>query len=371
MEITKELATNIVKEMKKIIGKDINYINKKGEIIASTDEKRIGTYHLGAKEVIKKHKVIVIQKDEEYLGAKKGINLPVEFDGRVIGVIGISGKKDEVEKFGQIIKKMTEILIKEAYLKEKEDIENEYEKILLENLLVEHNIGQKSLIISSMMDEIILREKGRVISIKLENIKNINKGKKYFNAIKKITKLEKGYLMLSKGVITILLFNKERKQIEKIIEKIRKELLFYDDIDIIFGIGRSKIMIEELKNSYIESLTALEWSIKNKVSFFYYEDMKLEIILNDIDKSTKERYIEELFKNLDFREIEEFKEIFIAYEKNNGSIEKTAKEIYIHKNTLQYRINKFREKTGLDIRNYKDFSILKIAYMIIFSMQTK
>lgn len=371
MEITRELATDIVKEMKKIIGKDINYINKEGEIVASTDKKRIGTLHLGAKEVIKKHKVVVIQRDEEYLGAKEGINLPVKFNDRIIGVIGVSGKKTEVEKFGQIIKKMTEILIKEAYLKEKEGLENEYEKILLEHLLLERNIGQKSLIVSSILEEIALREKGEVISIKLENIKNINKGKKYFEIIKKIIKVENGYLMSSNGIINVLVFNKDRDAIQNIIEKIKEDMSFYKDIDINFGVGRSKNEVEELKISYDESLTALEWSIKNKKTYFYYEDMKLEIILNNIDEMIKEKYIKQLFKNLDFSEIEEFKEIFIAYEKYNGSINEISKEIYIHKNTLQYRINKFRDKTGLDIRNYKDFAILKIAYMILFSTDTK
>lgn len=368
MEITRELADNIVKEMKKIIGKDINYINTDGEIIASTDEKRVGTYHLGAKEVVKKQKTIFIQRDNEYFGAKEGINLPVKFENRIIGVIGISGRKNEVEKYGQIIKKMTEILIKEAYVKEKEEANTEYEKILLEHLLLDKNILQKSLVVSNSIEEMSLNENGVVISIKLENIKSIDKAKKSFEIIKKVVKSEKGYLMLSKGIITILFFNKGRENIEEIIQKIRKNLDVYDSVEITCGVGRSKKSIDNLESSYLESISALEWSIKNKKSIFFYEDMKLEIILNNIDKETKEKYIEELFKNLDFKEIEEFKEIFISYENNNGSIEKIASELFIHKNTLQYRINKFKEKSGLDIRKYRDFAILKIAYMILFSL---
>lgn len=47
MEISKELAQSIVVEMKKIIDKDLNFIDSNGIIIASTDETRIGTYHAG------------------------------------------------------------------------------------------------------------------------------------------------------------------------------------------------------------------------------------------------------------------------------------------------------------------------------------
>lgn len=54
MEISKELAQSIVVEMKKIIDKDLNFIDSNGIIIASTDETRIGTYHAGGKQNIKK-----------------------------------------------------------------------------------------------------------------------------------------------------------------------------------------------------------------------------------------------------------------------------------------------------------------------------
>lgn len=368
MEIIRELAENIVEEMKKIIGKDINYISIDGEIIASTDKKRIGTYHLGAKEVVRTQKIVFIEKDDEYLGAKKGVNLPVKFDNRTIGVIGISGETKEVEKYGQIIKKMTEILIKEAYVKEKEEIEIEYEKILLEHLLLDKNIVEKSLIVSSAIEEMAVNENGIVVSIKLENIKSMDRTKKCFEIIKKIVKNQKGYLMLSKGIVTILFFEKTRKKIKEVLETIKKNLNLHENIELSCGIGRNKKNIRELESSYFESITALEWSIKNNKSIFFYEDMKLEIILNSVDKEIKQTYIEELFKNLDFKEIEEFKEIFISYEKNNGSIEKIAQELFIHKNTLQYRINRFKEKSGLDIRKYSDFTMLKIGYMIIFGL---
>lgn len=116
MEISKELAESIVCEMKKIIEKDLNFIDSTGIIIASTDSSRVGTYHEGGKQAITINDVIKINRDEEYKGARKGINLPLNFNGELIGVIGISGETNEVEKYGQIIKRMSEILIKEAYI---------------------------------------------------------------------------------------------------------------------------------------------------------------------------------------------------------------------------------------------------------------
>ncbi|MDU2157678.1 helix-turn-helix domain-containing protein, partial [Clostridium sp.] len=40
-----------------------------------------------------------------------------------------------------------------------------------------------------------------------------------------------------------------------------------------------------------------------------------------------------------------------------------AKELYIHRNTLMYRIEKIKKETGFDIRNFKEATFLYILYM--------
>ena len=54
MKVPESLARDIVGRMKEIIKQDINYIDKNGIIIASTNEKRIGTFHDGGKRVVSK-----------------------------------------------------------------------------------------------------------------------------------------------------------------------------------------------------------------------------------------------------------------------------------------------------------------------------
>ena len=154
MEISKELAQSIVVEMKKIIDKDLNFIDSNGIIIASTDETRIGTYHAGGKQVILRKDIIKINRDEEYIGSRKGINLPLNFNGELIGVIGISGEINEVEKYGQIIKRMSEILIKEAWILKRNEEESEKERIFLETLLFQNSFLYNPIIFSETLEEI-------------------------------------------------------------------------------------------------------------------------------------------------------------------------------------------------------------------------
>lgn len=57
MNISQNLATDILYHMKDIINQDLNYINVDGIIIASTDPKRVGTFHAASLECVKKEKI--------------------------------------------------------------------------------------------------------------------------------------------------------------------------------------------------------------------------------------------------------------------------------------------------------------------------
>ena len=50
---------------------------------------------------------------------------------------------------------------------------------------------------------------------------------------------------------------------------------------------------------------------------------------------------------------------------NNLNVSETSRQLYIHRNTLVYRIEKLEKYTGLDIRLFEDALTLKIALMVV------
>ena len=98
-------------------------MNTDGTIMASTNRERIGTFHEGAlnhftaEEKADYHR----KKTLQLKGVRAGINLPIFFQQEVIGVIGITGDPETVTPFGEIIRKMTELLISENYYGEQFD----------------------------------------------------------------------------------------------------------------------------------------------------------------------------------------------------------------------------------------------------------
>ena len=127
-------AQSIVDEMKASIHRDINIMDERGVIIASTNPARRGTLHLGAARIIRDGlSSLTIGRDNPEEGVQRGINLPISIGGELAGVIGITGDPSEVSVFGDIIKRMTEIMVKNVRQQEENDLQDQAKRLFLEN----------------------------------------------------------------------------------------------------------------------------------------------------------------------------------------------------------------------------------------------
>lgn len=101
-----ELASELVELTSTLVsGRTINIMNTDGIIIASSDPARIGSYHHGAKEAVLKGATVNIYRDQlnYYHGAKEGCNMPIRIGGVIIGVIGIYGDPDEIRDMAHLL----------------------------------------------------------------------------------------------------------------------------------------------------------------------------------------------------------------------------------------------------------------------------
>lgn len=60
---------------------------------------------------------------------------------------------------------------------------------------------------------------------------------------------------------------------------------------------------------------------------------------------------------------------FQKFFENNLNISETARQLYVHRNTLVYRLERLEKVIGLDIRKFDDAMTFKIAMMVISHMQ--
>lgn len=356
MKIPTTLALKIVKDMKNIINQDLNFINTDGYIIASTNKKRIGTFHEASLKCIATKNEIIINNDNEYLGSKKGINIPVYLDNEIVGIIGITGERKNVEKYGKIIKSMTEILIKEAQIKELTIKKREKNRSIIETILFNYNKNLDFYISLTFPYTVIVGK----TNDKIED-NNI-----LYKAIEdSLPKDKKSIFTITSNYIIIFLNSIKKNYIENFIKFLQQNLNLNLKLDFKFGIGKNVEEIGDFISSYSEAKNSLKYisSLNLEEKYIFYSDLDLGIIFSDIQNEKIEEFINKIFKNLQEEEIKYFYSIFIAYKKNNGSIIKTAKFLFMHKNTLQYQLNKLYKLTGYNPRKLDDFSILDLAFM--------
>lgn len=366
MIISELFAQEIVDEMKAIISCDLNFMDPNGMIIASTDHHRKGSYHEGAKLAAKARRDFAIGYDDEYVGTKKGMNMPVYLERKIAGVIGITGDTDEIKKYGKIIKKMTEILIKEAYLKDLDIREIEQHRALIEDLLFNDKyLKNTNLINQANLFKVNATGPKVVVMSKVLYHESTNSEAKdrmfkiYYN---KIRENANHLIMQSRDFNIMIIEFENREEIIRLLNDIGEKINEKYNVQSKFGIGPVVEDIGQLKSSYLKSKIALDVASQSEYqAVIFYEDMDLELILNPIPKEMSQGFIEKTLKGLSSSQLKEFDTLFRSYEKHNGSINKMADDLYMHKNTIQYKLNSFSKSLGYDMRNYGDFTILKIA----------
>ena len=146
MFISEAAASSIVREMKEITGHDINIMDGTGTIFASTDPDRVGQRHEGACQVLSRNlSRLTVQEDCHPGGIRPGVNLPIQLNGETVGVIGITGNPDEVDALGAILKRMTEIMVRDARRQAQEDLLDSARQCFIERWLFSEEPDQAEL----------------------------------------------------------------------------------------------------------------------------------------------------------------------------------------------------------------------------------
>ncbi|WP_331250418.1 sugar diacid recognition domain-containing protein, partial [Vibrio cyclitrophicus] len=88
--IDSAIANKIVNRTMKIIGHNINVMNAQGVILGSGTNERIGAVHEGALLAISQNRNVEINQEiaPSLHGVKSGLNLPLHYQGQIVGVIG-------------------------------------------------------------------------------------------------------------------------------------------------------------------------------------------------------------------------------------------------------------------------------------------
>lgn len=346
------LGQQIVDAVREVVDQDINFINADGIIIASTDAKRVGGFHEAGYEVAHKRKMIIVSEDEAFEGAKTGVNYPIIIEGQVMGVIGITGEPRKIMKYGFLASKITEIFIKEAQLMGSYESRKTMIGYFMNLCIYEKAV--KAQVIKDMMIKLHIKESVSYQCVIVEIPKN---NVEYIQIEKQVHHLLSHYnielYMYQYPNRFILVIPRDRvRELKSLIKDLEGEEESY----IFCGIG-SRGSIQEIRASYEMALIALKHGKLMGSMVVDSSDLDMEILFERLPDHVKDKYIQKVVGKLTEEEIKLLEKYYTC----NMSLKLTADDLYIHKNTVQYRLDKIYEKTGLNPREFKDSARLYVG----------
>jgi len=156
-------------------------------------------------------------------------------------------------------------------------------------------------------------------------------------------------------------------EIKAIAETIETALYNELQIKTIIGIGTTARHLRELADRYKEAQIAIDVGkvFDSDKTIISYENLGIGRIIYQLPTTLCEMFLNEIFKKnpletLDDDTIETINKFF----ENNLNVSETSRKLYVHRNTLVYRIEKIKKLTGLDLREFDDAIVFKVAMMV-------
>lgn len=372
MQLSEQIAFNIVREVNLVIPIKINIMNADGIIIASSDPTRLGGFHEAAYRIVsEKKEEMTVHYDGEFEGALKGINYSLKIQGMIVGVLGITGEYEEIIKDAQMIKRMTELLLENTYSVEQKQIrENVCNRYLAEWLHGEKkNINNEFVERGRLLGfDITIPRRVMVCSFyrngcatDLNSMQVVEQSEKFLKEM--VTRIDPSnlYYKSSSKLVSVVTATKN-ESINELAHNLKTEVEKRYGVKLVIG-------IDSMVENYTNIQTALKRAQKANRACIpsrnhdiqFYDSLCMEVFTDEISELSRIEFIHRIFKGFSENEIRESVYLLDTFYDVDGSINKAAERLFVHKNTLQYRLKKIADRTGYDPRSVKNSSVFCIA----------
>ena len=133
------------------------------------------------------------------------------------------------------------------------------------------------------------------------------------------------------------------------------------------GIGTIVVGIKDLARSFKEAQVAMEVGkvFDTEKTIVSYDNLGIARLIYQLPTTLCDMFLKEVFKrgsieSLDHETLFTIQRFF----ENNLNVSETSRKLFVHRNTLVYRLEKIKKITGLDLREFEDAIVFKVALMV-------
>lgn len=350
--MSNRLFQGVVHQMRDTIGRVIGVIDENSTIVACSEFSRIGTNSdFFTIELGDSHDVFI---RDGYTYKPFGVHVKPDY------AVFIEGTDDQAAKYASILAISLSSI--KQYYDEKYDRNNFVKNIILDNILPgDITLKARELHFNADISRVVF-----LISIVSANevsaydvIQNLfpDKNKDFvFN----ITETE---IVLVKEIKAGI----DNKDLEKLARSISDTLSgeFFTKVNV--GIGTPVTGIKDLARSFKEAQIAIEVGkvFDTDKTIVSYDNLGIARLIYHLPTTLCETFLKEVFKkgsieSLDHETLFTIQRFF----ENNLNVSETSRKLFVHRNTLVYRLDKIKKLTGLDLREFDHAIIFKIALMV-------
>ncbi|WP_377887540.1 CdaR family transcriptional regulator [Alkalihalobacillus sp. R86527] len=374
--ITHQLAEPILIKLSEFLDYDMNVMDEHGVIVASSDSARLDQIHEGAIQVIAMKEPLVISttNSERYAGVKPGVNLPIEFSNKVVGVVGVTGDPEELYKFANVIKITVEVMIEQVYVNNQLQYQNKLMENWVFDLIHPEHFNRKTveehgkqLFKFDFEEDVAMllisfptlhKHKGWAMT---ERIMRINDAKQEaLNTIKQLlpTLRFSSFIDDSTCVVGIHCIGAEIEEERSLAARLHKHFE-EQELPMRIGIGNRGHGADRYRDSYFQAKQSLELMDKfqSEDEVVHISDWKLIRLLANTPDSLRSEMLASYFSEDASMNEEALHTLEVLFE-TNLNMKATAERLHIHRNTLQYRLDRIHDQIGLDPRTFQDAATL-------------
>lgn len=352
IRMSNRLFQGIVHQMKDTVNRVIGVIDENGTIVACSDLTRVGGGNdFFSIELGDSHEVFI---RDGYTYKPFGVHIKPDY------AVFVEGSDESAAKYAGIIAISLSSI--KQYYDEKYDRNNFVKNIILDNVLPgDISIKARELHFNGDISRVVF-----LISVIAANdvsaydvIQNLfpDKNKDF------VFNITENDIVLVKEVKN----NIDVKDLEKLARSISDTLSgeFFTKVNV--GIGTPVLGVKELARSFKEAQTALEVgkvfdTDKNIVS---YDNLGIARLIYHLPTTLCDTFLKEVFKKNSIESLDH--ETLFTIQKffeNSLNVSETSRKLFVHRNTLVYRLDKIKKLTGLDLREFDHAIIFKIALMV-------
>lgn len=353
--LSNQVIQKVIQDMKAISGLDCSIWNAKGECLAMTSivpkemSRKIGLFMESAAR----------QEILEYIGKEEGFFQVME-DDTPMYVILLQGNSADIGMAGRFGVSQLKGLM-QAY-RERMDKNRFMQNLILDNMLLVdiYNQAKKMRIPVEQRRVVFLVEpKGEEDNLVLEMMRGL-----YANGTKDfVTAVDENHVILVKALENTEGYSEVDRMAKTMIDTLSMEAM----VAVRVSYGTIVEELKEVSRSYKEAAMALEvgrvFYVERKL--LAYNELGIGRLIHQLPESLCEMFLREVFIGEDATRFddEELATVYTFFE-NNLNISETARQLFVHRNTLVYRLEKIQKKTGLDVRKFDDALTFKIAMMV-------